>query len=207
MNAQMENPLGWTELPSFEMHVRRNNLVHDTMMILDGATSEQLARPLKVRPRWSISFQCCYRVPLDYVIVLCTGIICGWGCCRWWWREEGILYVDIRSIAKSRVRWFICVLVFIVYYVHLCSYLMFRKEDESNLMWFTGSEHVDQHQFLVLGKLAGLAVYNRVNIDFRFPLAFYKVSKNYFSIHRKSYLMTLFSFYCQKILIIPGSQI
>ena len=55
---------------------------------------------------------------------------------------------------------------------------MFTENEHSHLTWFSGLSLVDEEEegsFQMLGKLCGLAVYNRVIVNLPFPLALYKV--------------------------------
>lgn len=52
---------------------------------------------------------------------------------------------------------------------------MFVENEESNLVWFSGIK-AESSSFDLVGKLAGLAVYNSVLAFFPFPLAIYKVN-------------------------------
>ena len=56
---------------------------------------------------------------------------------------------------------------------------MFTENEQSHLTWFSGLSLVEEGEeegnFQMLGKLCGLAVYNRVIVNLPFPLALYKV--------------------------------
>ena len=56
---------------------------------------------------------------------------------------------------------------------------MFTENEQSHLTWFSGLSLVEEEEeegnFQMLGKLCGLAVYNRVIVNLPFPLALYKV--------------------------------
>ena len=53
-------------------------------------------------------------------------------------------------------------------------YGMLTHLSESNTYWFDSGSLEGEDQFLLLGLILGLAVYNRVLLDFPLPLALYK---------------------------------
>lgn len=53
-------------------------------------------------------------------------------------------------------------------------YGMLLFQSESNTYWFNANSWEDEDQYLLLGLILGLAVYNRVLLDFPLPLALYK---------------------------------
>lgn len=54
------------------------------------------------------------------------------------------------------------------------AYGMFRPEEESGLLWFIPDSQSPPEEFELVGTILGIAIYNSVILDMRFPMAVYK---------------------------------
>jgi hypothetical protein len=57
-------------------------------------------------------------------------------------------------------------------------YGMFRHEEETGMMWFIPDSQSPPEEFELIGILLGIAIYNSVILDMRFPMAVYKKVMN-----------------------------
>ncbi|PAV87903.1 hypothetical protein WR25_03684 isoform B [Diploscapter pachys] len=140
VSASMISFLGmqlFTEQPYYEMHIRRDYIVRDTMSYIRHAQANDLRKPLKI----TIA------------------------------NEEAD---DAGGVKKE-------FFMLIFQKILQNDYGMFTENEQSHLTWFSGLSLVDEEEegsFQMLGKLCGLAVYNRVIVNLPFPLALYKLILN-----------------------------
>ena len=51
---------------------------------------------------------------------------------------------------------------------------MFTYMDETQTFWFNSSSYENERQFMLIGIVLGLAIYNNVILDVRFPMFVYR---------------------------------